>query len=76
MLLAKGGGASATAKEPSEALALYDRTVLQPKVVVTLVPTICYSNGGDVLVSLEDQFLITKDGAEWQTASVAMGLHV
>ena len=46
-----------------------DRTVLNPKVVVTPEPTICYSGGGDILVSIEDQFLITEDGPEWQTAN-------
>ena len=47
-------------------LALNDPTVAQPNMVVTFEPTICYSDGGDIFVSIEDRFLITEDGAEWQ----------
>jgi len=45
-------------------------------VVVTLEPTICYSGGGIILVSIEDQFLITEDGAELQTPSAPVDLYV
>ena len=70
-----GHGVGRVVHEPPY-LALNDHTVLQPNMVVTLEPTICYSDGGDIFVSIEDQFLITEDGAEWQTASAPMDLYV
>ena len=57
-------------------LVLNDHTVLEPNMVVTLEPTICYSEGGDIFISIEDQFLITDDGAEWMTESAPMDLYV
>jgi len=39
-----------------------DHTVLQPGMVVTLEPTICFSERGDIFVSIEDQFLVTESG--------------
>ncbi len=70
-----GHGVGRVVHEPPY-LALNDHTVLQSNMVVTLEPTICYSNGGDIFVSIEEQFLITEDGAEWQTESVPMDLYV
>ncbi len=70
-----GHGVGRVVHEPPY-LALNDHTVLQPNMIVTLEPTICYSDGGDIFVSIEDQFLITEDGAEWQTASAPMDLYV
>lgn len=70
-----GHGVGRVVHEPPY-LALNDHTVLQPGMVVTLEPTICFSEGGDIFVSIEDQFLITEDGAEWQTRSAPLDLHV
>ncbi len=70
-----GHGVGRVVHEPPY-LALNDHTVLQPNMIVTLEPTICYSEGGDIFVSIEDQFLITQDGAEWMTESASMDLYV
>lgn len=70
-----GHGVGRVVHEPPY-LALNDHTLLQPNMVVTLEPTICFSEGGDIFVSIEDQFLITRDGAEWMTESATMELYV
>lgn len=57
-------------------IALNDHTVLQPNMVETLEPTICHSEGGDIFVSIEDQFLLTNDGIEWLTEKAPMDLYV
>ena len=57
-------------------LSLADHTVLQPNMVETLEPTICYSESRDIFISIEDQFLITNDGIEWLTEAAPMDLYV
>ena len=47
-----------------------------PGMVVTLEPTICFSEGGDIFVSIEDQFLVTESGAEWLTRDAPLDLYV
>ena len=70
-----GHGVGRVVHEPPY-LALNDETVLQPNMIVTLEPTICYSEQGDVFVSIEDQFVINENGADWQTESAPMDLHL
>ncbi len=70
-----GHGVGRVVHEPPY-LALNDHTILQPNMVVTLEPTVCYSEGGNIFISIEDQFVITEDGVEWQTESAPMDLYV
>ncbi|MBM3956622.1 MAG: aminopeptidase P family protein [Gemmatimonadetes bacterium] len=70
-----GHGVGRVVHEPPY-MALNDHTVLEPGMVVTLEPTICFSEGGDIFVSMEDQFLITRDGAEWLTRDAPLDLFV
>ena len=53
-----------------------DHAVLRPGMVVTLEPTICFSERGDIFVSIEDQFLVTESGAEWLTRDAPLDLYV
>jgi Xaa-Pro dipeptidase len=70
-----GHGVGRVVHEPPY-LAFNDHTVLQPNMVVTLEPTICLSDGGDIFVSIEDQFLVTETGNEWLTKAAPMDLYV
>ena len=70
-----GHGVGRVVHEPPY-LSLNDHTVLQPNMVETLEPTICHSEGGDMFISIEDQFLITNDGIEWLTEAAPMDLYV
>jgi Xaa-Pro aminopeptidase len=70
-----GHGVGRVVHEPPY-LSLNDHTVLQPNMVETLEPTICYSEGRDIFISIEDQFLITNDGIEWLTEAAPMDLYV
>ena len=70
-----GHGVGRVVHEPPY-MALNDHTVLQPGMVVTLEPTICFSEGGDIFVSIEDQFLVTESGAEWLTRDAPLDLYV
>ncbi len=70
-----GHGVGRVVHEPPY-MALNDHTVLEPGMVVTLEPTICFSKGGDIFVSMEDQFLMTEDGADWLTRSAPLDLYV
>ena len=70
-----GYGVGRVVHEPPY-LALNDHTVLQPNMIETLEPTICHSEGGDMFISIEDQFLITNDGIEWLTEPASMELYV
>ncbi len=70
-----GHGVGRVVHEPPY-IALNDHTVLQPNMVETLEPTICHSEGGDIFVSIEDQFLLTNDGIEWLTEKAPMDLYV
>jgi Xaa-Pro dipeptidase len=70
-----GHGVGRVVHEPPY-LALNDHSVLEPNMVVTLEPTICLSEGGDIFVSIEDQFLITPTGAEWMTKDTPLDLYV
>ena len=44
--------------------------------VVTVEPTVQFSGDGDIFISLEDQFLITEDGAEYLTAAASLDLYL
>jgi Xaa-Pro aminopeptidase len=70
-----GHGVGRVVHEPPY-LSLNDHTVLQPNMVETLEPTLCHSEGGDMFISIEDQFLITNDGIEWLTEAAPMDLYV
>jgi Xaa-Pro aminopeptidase len=70
-----GHGVGRVVHEPPY-LALNDQTVLQPDMIVTLEPTICFSEGGDIFVSIEDQFLVTEAGSDWMTKDTPMDLYV
>ena len=59
-----GHGVGLKVHEPPY-LSQVDRTVLEPGMVVTGEPTVQFSGDGDIFISLEDQFLITEDGAEY-----------
>lgn len=52
-----------------------DSTALAPGMVLNLEPTICYSDGGDIFVCLEDQVLITENGCENLTAGARVDLY-
>jgi Xaa-Pro dipeptidase len=51
-------------------------TILQPGMSVTLEPTVNFREQGDIFISLEDQFLITDDGAECLTADATLDLYL
>ena len=70
-----GHGVGRVVHEPPY-IALNDHTVLQPNMIETLEPTICHSEGGDMFISIEDQFLITGDGIDWLTESASTDLYV
>jgi len=53
-----------------------DPTVLEPGMSVTLEPTVNYQADGDIFVSLEDQFLVTEDGAEYLTEAAPLDLYL
>lgn len=52
-----------------------DHTLLTPGMLVTLEPTVNFSNGGDIFVCLEDEFLITEDGCECLTCDASLELY-
>jgi Xaa-Pro dipeptidase len=70
-----GHGVGRVVHEPPY-FALNDHTRLAPNMVVTLEPTICHSDGGDIFVSIEDQFVITPEGSEWLTREAPLDLYV
>jgi Xaa-Pro aminopeptidase len=53
-----------------------DTTILEPGMSVTLEPTVNYQADGDIFISLEDQFIVTEDGAEYLTKDAPLDLHV
>ena len=70
-----GHGVGLKVHEPPY-LSQVDRTVLEPRMVVTVEPTVQFSGDGDIFISLEDQFLITEDGAEYLTAAAPLDLYL
>ncbi len=70
-----GHGVGLKVHEPPY-LSQVDSTVLKPNMVVTVEPTVQFSGDGDIFISIEDQFLITDDGAEWLTADAPMQLYL
>ena len=70
-----GHGVGLKVHEPPY-LSQVDGTVLKPNMVVTVEPTVQFSADGDIFISIEDQFLITQDGAEWLTADAPLDLYL
>jgi Xaa-Pro aminopeptidase len=52
-----------------------DQSRLEPGMVVTVEPTIMYSRGGDIFISLEDTLLVTAEGCEVLTADAPLDLY-
>ena len=63
-----GHGVGRVVHEPPY-LSLKDDTVLEPGMVVTLEPGIVYTRGGEINICIEDQYLITEEGATCLTAN-------
>ena len=53
-----------------------DATILEPGMSVTLEPTVNYQADGDIFISLEDQFIVTENGAEYLTKDAPLDLYV
>ncbi len=70
-----GHGVGLKVHEPPY-LSQVDDTVLEPNMVVTVEPTVQYSADGDIFISIEDQLLITENGAEWLTADAPLDLYL
>ena len=53
-----------------------DTTVLEPGMTLTLEPGVVFEGDGEINVCLEDEFLITADGAECLTQSARRDLYM
>lgn len=53
-----------------------DQTVLEPGIIVTLEPTVTFTEGGDLNISIEDQFVITESGNECLTRDAPLDLYL
>lgn len=53
-----------------------DSTRLVPGMVLAIEPTVCYSNGGDIFICLEDEVLVTEKGCESLTAGATLDLYL
>ena len=70
-----GHGVGRVVHEPPY-LSENDATVLEPGMSVTLEPTVNYQADGDIFVSIEDQFLVTEEGAEYLTEGAPLDLYL
>lgn len=55
---------------------LEEKSILEPGMVVTVEPTVMYSDNGDIFISLEDTVLITEDGSECLTKGATLDLYL
>lgn len=53
-----------------------DGTVMEPGIIVTLEPTVTFTSGGDLNISIEDQYVITEDGNECLTKDAPLDLYL
>jgi Xaa-Pro aminopeptidase len=53
-----------------------DNTPLEAGMVVTVEPTVMFSRGGDIFISLEDTLLVTEDGCDVLTQHAPLNLYL